>query len=50
MKPGATLADVKDPARKLKRLKEQRDTLQAHIAQLQDKIDIIEHEIREATA
>jgi peptidoglycan hydrolase CwlO-like protein len=50
MKPGATLADCANKERRLKRLKESRDTLQAHIAQLQDKIEIIEHEIREATA
>jgi len=47
MKHGFTLNEVKDPARRLKRLQEQRDTLQAHIAQMQDKIMIIEHEIGE---
>jgi len=47
MKPGATLADVKDPVRRLKRLQEQRDTMRAHIAQMEDKISIIEHEIRQ---
>lgn len=47
MKLGATLGDVKDPARRLKRLREQRDTLREHVAQLEDKIAIIEHEIRD---
>ena len=47
MKPGFTLNEVKDPMRRLKRLQEQRETLRAHIAQLQDKIMIIEHEIRQ---
>ena len=47
---GATLADSPSKEHRLKRLRESRDTLQAHIAQLQDKIEIIEHEIREATA
>ena len=50
MKPGATLADSANKERRLKRLKEQRDTLRAHVEQLEDKISIIEHEIREATA
>ena len=47
MKPGFTLNEVKDPHRRLKRLQEQRDILRAHIAQLEDKISIIEHEIRQ---
>jgi chromosome segregation ATPase len=47
MKPGFCLNETRDPTRRLKRLQEQRDTLQAHIAQLQDKIEIIEHEIGE---
>lgn len=47
MKPGFTLADVKDPVHRLKRLQEQRETLREHIAQLEDKIGIIEYEIRE---
>ena len=50
MKPGVTLADCANKERRLKRLKESRDILQAHIAQLEDKIGIIEHEIQECTA
>ena len=49
MKPGFTMADEKSPARRLKRLQEQRDTLREHVAQLEDKIYIIVNEIRECT-
>jgi hypothetical protein len=49
-KPGANLADCANNERRLKRLKESRDTLRAHVEQREDKISIIEHEIRECTA
>lgn len=40
-----TMAGIKDPVKRLNRLREQRDILKEHIKQIEDKIYCIEHEM-----
>ena len=42
-----TMGAFNNPAKRLKRLKEQHAHLKSHVAELEDKIGIIEHEMRE---
>ena len=42
-----TVSGMKTPAHRIARLKEQRDQLMAHVKELEDKIYIIENEMRE---
>lgn len=50
MKPGFTLADVPNPARRIERLRERQQHLRDEIAIKEDQIAIMEHEIGEAQA
>lgn len=43
--PGFTMADIVDPSRKIVKLRERQACIQDEIAVLQDRHELIEHEI-----
>ncbi|MCX6692408.1 MAG: hypothetical protein NTW33_10290 [Methanoregula sp.] len=47
MKPGFTLADERNPARRIERLRERQQHLRDEIVIKEDQIAIMEHEIGE---
>ncbi len=45
VKGETTLADIKDPARKIRKLQERRQHINEQIAELRDRQELIDHEI-----